>query len=125
MTVRAPREDDAEPLARVHERGWTISHVAHGADPSWLTGRTWEERVAEWRGFCRGEGRPMWVAEQEGEIVGFAAAGRREDGFTRATLWTFTSAPQARAFYEARGWASDGTVKDDPRGEHLRYERAL
>ena len=78
MRVRAPREDDAEALARLHERCWRISYAGL-ADPSWIAERPWEERLAQWRGFCRGDGLPMWVAEAGGAPVGFVAAGTSRD----------------------------------------------
>ena len=78
MSVREPREDDAEALAAVHERCWSVSH-AGVADAGWVLDAPWSERVARWRGFCRGAGLPMWVAEVGGRPVGFVAAGPSRD----------------------------------------------
>ena len=78
MSVRDPRADDAEALAAVHERCWRVSHAGVG-DAGWVLDAPWQERVAQWRGFCRGEGMPMWVAEAVGRPVGFVAAGPSRD----------------------------------------------
>jgi GNAT superfamily N-acetyltransferase len=37
----------------------------------------------------------------------------RRSGFEEATLWVLEDNPRARRFYEAAGWAVDGSVKDD------------
>ena len=162
MTLRAAREEDAEPLALLHERCWTISYAGI-ADAVRITDRPFEERVEMWRGFCRGEGLPMWIAEHEGEPVGFVAFGPsrdedgagtgevvaiyvdpaaqhgghgsallaraeealREEGLTRATLWTLRDNAPARGFYAARGWRPDGAEKTDEGLDHVRYGREL
>ncbi len=79
VLVREPREADAEALVDVHERCWRISHAANGADPSWVLGRPRAERVEQWRGFARGEGFPMLVAEADGAVLGFVAFGASRD----------------------------------------------
>ncbi|HEX8085521.1 MAG TPA: GNAT family N-acetyltransferase [Solirubrobacteraceae bacterium] len=85
LIVREARPGDGEALARVHERGWTITHAAI-ADPSWITSRPFAERVAEWEGFACGKGAPMWVAEEDGLILGVIAAGQvRDDDAPPAT----------------------------------------
>lgn len=78
LTVREPREEDAEALVRVHERCWTISHAPY-ADPSWVVGRPRAERIEQWRAYARGEGFAMLVAERDGEVVGFVAFGASRD----------------------------------------------
>jgi ribosomal protein S18 acetylase RimI-like enzyme len=37
----------------------------------------------------------------------------RERGYTRATLWVLETNELARRFYEAAGWAADGTVTSE------------
>ena len=53
----------------------------------------------------------------------------RSAGFTRATLWVLDGNVRARRFYEAAGWAADGTSKvDSARGfdlQEVRYTRVL
>ncbi len=80
MSVRPAREADAEALAAVHAHAWTVSYAGL-ADPARVVDRPVEERVERWRGACRGEGPPVWVAEDErGHVVGFVAAGASRDG---------------------------------------------
>lgn len=51
-----------------------------------------------WR---RGVGRRLLHAAVEGLAA---------DGFETATLWTLADSEASRAFYEAQGWRTDGTV---------------
>jgi ribosomal protein S18 acetylase RimI-like enzyme len=37
----------------------------------------------------------------------------RDAGYAEATLWVLEENPRARRFYEASGWSTDGTAKDD------------
>ena len=74
IAIRGARAGDGEALARVHERGWTISHATI-ADPSWVVDRPFAQRAAEWERFARGGGAPMWVAEDDGTVVGVVVAG--------------------------------------------------
>lgn len=53
---------------------------------------------AHWR---RGVGRRLLHAAVEGQAA---------DGFETATLWTLADSEASRAFYEAQGWRTDGTV---------------
>ena len=50
-------------------------------------------------------------------------------GFRRATLWVLEGNARARRFYEAAGWAFDGTTRDDERPDGIirnaRYRRVL
>jgi GNAT superfamily N-acetyltransferase len=71
---------------------------------------------AAWR---RGVGRALMAG---------ALAGLPELGFEQATLWSFDANERANAFYEANGFARDGTQR---RQEHwaeileVRYQRPL
>ena len=78
VAIRPARAGDGEALARVHERGWTLSHAAY-ADPSWVVDRPLADRVAQWEGFAHGEGAPMWVAEEDGVVLGVIVAGDSRD----------------------------------------------
>ncbi len=53
----------------------------------------------------------------------------RDAGFSAATLWVLDSNLDARSFYEATGWATDGGTKVDDRAElslhELRYRHTL
>jgi GNAT superfamily N-acetyltransferase len=74
------------------------------------------------------------VAERWGQGIGKALMecaldALRQAGFSDATLWVLGSNDRARRFYEAGGWAPDGTEKqDDSRGfplTEVRYRRRL
>jgi GNAT superfamily N-acetyltransferase len=78
VAIRPSRAEDGEALARVHERCWTISYAGL-ADPSWVVGRPFAERAAEWARYAGGEGFPMWVAVVGGQVVGEIAAGASRD----------------------------------------------
>lgn len=51
--------------------------------------------------------------------VGWLAAA----GFDAATLWVLDGNRRAMLFYEAQGWAADGSTKDDVREEFTLHER--
>jgi L-amino acid N-acyltransferase YncA len=85
LEIRPSRAGDGEPLARVHERCWTISYAGI-ADPSWVVDRPFGERAAEWERYANGDGAPMWVADDGGEVVGEVAAGASRDA--EAAEWT-------------------------------------
>ena len=76
--IRPARAGDGEPLARLHERCWTISYAGL-ADPSWVVDRPFAERAADWEGYATGKGDPMWVADDAGVPVGEIAAGASRD----------------------------------------------
>ena len=78
VAVRPAREGDGEALARVHERGWTISHAPY-ADPGWVVERPFAERAAQYEAYARGEGAPMFVADDGGTAVGWTAYGPSRD----------------------------------------------
>ena len=153
MSLRRPREADAEALVELHERCWRISYAGI-VDAERVAGRPWEQRVAQWRGFCRGESLPMWIAEAAGTPVGFVAyapaevvalyvdpdrqrtghgaallevacTSMREGGATSAMLWTLRDNPTSRGFYEAQGWRFDGAEKREGGIDHVRYARTL
>jgi GNAT superfamily N-acetyltransferase len=78
IAIRPAHAGDGEALARIHERGWTVSHAAY-ADASWVVDRPFAGRAAQWEGFARGGGAPMWVAEDAGEMTGTVVAGPSRD----------------------------------------------
>ena len=71
---------------------------------------------AQWR---RGVGRQLLHA---------AVENLADDGYCSATLWTLADSEASRAFYEALGWRTDGTVSvwEDREGLQLvRYRTEL
>lgn len=63
------------------------------------------------------------------QLLDAAVSAMTAAGYANATLWVLDGNDRARAFYEARGWVRDGTVKVDDQGpfrlRELRYVRAL
>lgn len=83
INIRPARMDDAEAIGRAHAEGWDAAYrgimsdeavdaFVHAGDHT----TRWNERMEEQPG-----GRVVWVAELEGEVVGFTQTGpsRRPD----------------------------------------------
>ena len=147
-TIRDARPDDARRLEQIRIAGW---QAAYGGmiDADHLAQLTvTDERITTWQVRIRdaGPGSVYLVAEQDGDIVGFAVllssrdddvpeaaellalyvdpqlrstgiGGRLLDaGFARLPqelqiLWTLKGNASARAFYERRGFVTDGAEK--------------
>ena len=79
--VRHPVEQDAAGIAQVHVRSW--QHAYRGQLPqTYLDGLSASMREESWRRAIRlapAAERPFWVAEAEGEIVGFISSGPSRD----------------------------------------------
>ncbi len=148
VTVRRAALADAPAIGRVHVRAWRAAYRGQMPD-DYLDGLRPEDRAAYWDGVLRREDLPgvVLVAERDGEVVGFAAAGPSPDpegagelfainldpdhwgtgagralleaaqaeldrmGFAESVLWVLPGNARARRFYEAAGWAADGTEK--------------
>ena len=134
MLIRAGTPADAEAVARVQIASWQAAYK-HLFRPEQLAGIPLAERTGLWRRF------PPIVAEISDVVVGFVAVGNdelqaiyvhpdhwgmgigralmragedrlRELGSSSVFLWVFEDNPQARRFYEAAGWSTDGKTKD-------------
>lgn len=132
--IRPATPADAEAVAAVQIASWQVAY-AHLFSPEELAAITLAERTELWRRF------PPIVAEIDRKIVGFVAVGNGELyaiyvhpdhwgtgvgrelmrsgeeellrlGHTSVFLWVFEDNPQARRFYEAAGWSTDGARKD-------------
>jgi len=70
-----------------------------------------------------------WGKGAGGQLMGAALGRLAGAGFAEATLWVLDTNVRARRFYQAGGWAPDGTVKtEDFRGfplSEVRYRIAL
>ena len=75
MVVRPGRPNDAEATAHIHVDSWAAAYT--------LTGPTLEERLEYHRRFP-----PTFVADVDGEIVGFVAVGRSRDPDAEGELYT-------------------------------------
>ena len=80
VTVRRATVQDAPTLGRLHVRAWQAAYRGQMPD-DYLDGLRPEERAAGWeRGLGRDRARdPVLVAEQAGQVVGFAVVGPAED----------------------------------------------
>jgi ribosomal protein S18 acetylase RimI-like enzyme len=135
--VRRSAPGDAAGIAAVHVRSWRETY-AHLLSPAFLAGIDVDARTQMWqRALDRDPGR-VHVADVDGEIVGFAAVRRPDDGpralelavlyllaahhgsglgqalldaavgDERAFCWVAEDNPRARAFYARNGFRPDG-----------------
>ena len=80
MTVRPATVADAPAMGRLVVRAWQAAYRGLMPD-AYLDGLRTEDRAAYWDGVLRREDRRgvVLVAERDGEVVGFAAAGPSPD----------------------------------------------
>lgn len=78
--IRRAAVDDADAVARVHVASWREAYADH-LPRTYLDGLEVADRARRWRDLLADHRGTTWVAEQEGEVVGFAhlAAARDED----------------------------------------------
>jgi ribosomal protein S18 acetylase RimI-like enzyme len=71
---------DAPAMGRLHVRAWQAAYRGQMPD-GYLDGLRAEDRAVYWDGVLRREGRRsvILVAERDGEVIGFAAAGPSPD----------------------------------------------
>jgi GNAT superfamily N-acetyltransferase len=151
VLLRSGTPADAEAVARAQIASWQAAY-AHLFSAEQLDAIPLAERTRSWERF------PPIVAEVDGQIVGFVAVGNselyaiyvhprhwgtgigrellaagetrlRELGSTSVFLWVFEDNPQARGFYEAAGWSTDGETKEAElfgmSGPVVRYTKQL
>ena len=80
VTVRPATVADAPAMGRLVVRAWQAAYRGHMPD-AYLDGLRAEDRAAYWDGALRREGLRgvILVAERDGEVAGFAAAGPSPD----------------------------------------------
>jgi ribosomal protein S18 acetylase RimI-like enzyme len=135
--LRRATPDDAEGIACVHVRTWQGAY-GHVFPPEKLAGISPEERARYWR-TTLGRGSRTYVAEADGDVVGFASAGpsRDEDGEGIGELYAIYVDPDAWSTGAGRalidqceeqlsgdyGDATLWVLEDNPRARAF-YERA-
>lgn len=84
MPIRDALPADAESIARVHVDTWRSAY--HGIVPqAYLDGLSYETRANYWRGQLARQGIPdadwtLLVAEEDGQVVGFAGGSAERSG---------------------------------------------
>ena len=130
--IRRATVDDAADLAAVEVR--TFRHAyADILDSEFLADQDPVARAEEWRKHLQLEDRPVFVAEVEGRVVGYASVRDQElrmlyvDPFAQGAgvgsellaqaeaagareLEVFEANGHGRHFYEARGWRDAGSA---------------
>jgi GNAT superfamily N-acetyltransferase len=140
VEVRRASVADAADIAGVHVRTWQAAYD-HVFGAERLAELDVSRRVAGWTRVLN-EGEPVFVADDDGRVVGFVSVGEcelyaiyalpeawgsgagpglmraaleqlRGDGCGDAILWVLEDNPRARRFYEREGWELDGGRKED------------
>src|SRR6266566_5300935 len=110
--IRAAASTDADAIARVHVASWRTTYS--GLLPDDFLASLSDTNYAErWRRVIAEGSSRVYVAEDAGEVVGFASGGRelvgstvgglRELGLGDLIIWVLRDNSPARAFYERLG----------------------
>src|SRR5512144_1687544 len=95
MNVRPARPEDAAAIAAVHVRTWQVAYEhVFGADRLAALDEQVPARVERWQRLLREEGG-VWVAEDEGRVVGFAGIGASRDSAGEGELYSIYVLPEA------------------------------
>ena len=140
MEIRRASVADAADIANVHVRTWQAAYD-HIFGSERLAELDVSRRVAGWTRVLD-DGEPVFVADDDGRVVGFVSVGAcelyaiyalpetwgsgaghelmraaleqlRGEGCGEAFLWVLEDNPRARRFYEREGWELDGERKED------------
>jgi GNAT superfamily N-acetyltransferase len=140
VEIRRASVADAPDIANVHVRTWQAAYE-HVFGSERLAGLDVARRVAGWTRAIEGD-EPVFVADDDGRVVGFVSTGAcelysiyalpeawgsgagpalmsaaveqlRGEGCGDAVLWVLEDNPRARRFYEREGWEPDGGRKED------------
>jgi GNAT superfamily N-acetyltransferase len=95
VTVRPATVADAPAMGQLVVRAWQAAYRGQMPD-DYLNGLRAEERAVYWDGVLRREDRRgvILVAEREGEVVGFAAAGPSPDPQGAGELYAINVDPE-------------------------------
>ena len=95
MNVRPARPEDAAAIAAVHVRTWQVAYEhVFGADRLAALDEQLPVRVERWQRLLREE-VGVWVAEDDGRIVGFAGIGPSRDAGGEGELYSIYVLPEA------------------------------
>ncbi len=106
--IRAAREADLPRIAEIHVDSWRAAYTGLINDRA-LEERTVAWRLRQWRALFKAppKGHLVAVAEVDGEVVGFARAGRSDDddvdADTTVNLFALYLDPQRRGEGVGRG----------------------
>lgn len=167
MNFRRATPDDAHELAKVHVASLNKAYRGIVSD-SHLRDFTVERRTERFRESLATRSEETYVAEQDGDVLGFLTLGKCRDqdvsresageiwgiylapqywrkgtgrllsqqaetilasrGHSEVTLWVLEGNKQARKFYEAMGFRTDGATKEVNLGALIpavRYRKKL
>lgn len=77
MNIRKAKISDATGIAKVHVDSWRTTYKDI-IPQSFLDGLSYEERTKLWGNHISDKTYTIYVAENEGEIIGFVTGGKRE-----------------------------------------------
>jgi len=92
MRIRRATVDDARAIAEAHVRAWQVAY-RHAFPAEKLDALSVEERAARWR--LNVAEQDVLVAEDAGEVVGWASAGPGRDDDTEGELYGLYVLPEA------------------------------
>src|SRR5918999_1792039 len=112
VTVRPATVADAPAMGQLVVRAWQAAYRGQMPD-DYLNGLRAEDRAAYWDGVLRRQDRRgvILVAERDGEVVGFAAAGPSPDPQGAGGLYPINAPPAPG------GGGAGGALPKPPRGE--------
>jgi GNAT superfamily N-acetyltransferase len=155
VIIRAAQAADAEALAPLHVVVWDEAYT--GLIPQEVIderrARSMADRIERWRARIAWPDGHTWVADDDGDLVGFVSTGPGRDGsgltevmslYVRsahygtglghrllevaigerpAYLWVLDGNTRAIGFYERHGFSFDGQVEEEVEGLHRRMVR--
>lgn len=118
MHIRPANADDVTAIAALHAASWRDTY-AHILDPAFLAGPIDQDRLAVWSGRLDSDNprQGVFVAEQDGEAIGFVCVFAHDDPTYGAKVDNLHVRPGHRGgglgqrlLRHAAGWASDSDV---------------
>lgn len=79
LIIRKALPEDVEGLAKVHVESWRSTYRGLVSE-EYLSKLKYEDREKLWRSAFESETRYIWVAEVNGQVVGFVSGGKERTG---------------------------------------------